>query len=62
MEWPYAYIDPATCIDCGLCVPACPYNAIFPQDEVPEDFPEAIAMNATFFEQGPGYAVQPEKE
>jgi len=29
------YIDPDTCIDCGACVPECPYSAIFPEDEVP---------------------------
>lgn len=34
-EWPLYYIDPDTCIDCGACVPECPYDAIFPEDEVP---------------------------
>jgi len=34
-QWPMFYIDPDTCIDCGACVPECPYNAIFPEDEVP---------------------------
>jgi ferredoxin len=34
-EWPCYYIDPDTCIDCGACVPECPYSAIFPEDEVP---------------------------
>jgi ferredoxin len=34
-EWPWFYIDPDTCIDCGACVPECPYEAIFPEDEVP---------------------------
>jgi ferredoxin len=34
-EWPIFYIDPDTCIDCGACVPECPYSAIFPEDEVP---------------------------
>jgi ferredoxin len=34
-ENPWYYIDPDTCIDCGACVPACPYNAIFPEDDVP---------------------------
>jgi len=34
-QWPWIYIDPDTCIDCGACVPECPFNAIFPEDEVP---------------------------
>jgi ferredoxin len=34
-EWPWYYIDPDTCIDCGACVPECPFEAIFPEDEVP---------------------------
>ncbi len=33
-EWPWYYIDPDTCIDCGACVPECPCGAIFPEDEV----------------------------
>ncbi len=33
--WPMVYIDPDTCIDCGACVPECPFSAIFPEDEVP---------------------------
>jgi ferredoxin len=34
-NWPTYLIDPSNCIDCGACVPECPYNAIFPEDEVP---------------------------
>jgi ferredoxin len=34
-EWPWYYIDPDTCIDCGACIPECPFEAIFPEDEVP---------------------------
>jgi ferredoxin len=34
-EWPWYYIDPETCIDCGACVAECPFGAIFPEDEVP---------------------------
>lgn len=34
-EWPWYYIDPDTCIDCGACIPECPYEAIFTEDEVP---------------------------
>jgi ferredoxin len=37
-QWPTYYIDPATCIDCGACVPECPYHAIYPEDEVPSAF------------------------
>jgi len=34
-KFPTYFIDPGSCIDCGACVPECPYNAIFPEDEVP---------------------------
>jgi len=37
-EWPRYYIDPDTCIDCGACIPECPYGAIFPEDEVPSQY------------------------
>ena len=37
-EWPWFYIDPDTCIDCGACIPECPYEAIFTEDEVPEAY------------------------
>jgi ferredoxin len=37
-EWPWFYIDPDTCIDCGACIPECPYEAIFPEDEVPSAY------------------------
>ena len=34
-KYPWMYIDPDTCIDCGACIPECPFGAIFPEDEVP---------------------------
>ena len=34
-QWPTFYIDARTCIDCGACVPECPFAAIYPEDEVP---------------------------
>jgi NAD-dependent dihydropyrimidine dehydrogenase PreA subunit len=37
-KYPLYYIDPDTCIDCGACVPECPYEAIFSEDDVPEPF------------------------
>jgi ferredoxin len=37
-KYPWYYIDPDTCIDCGACVPECPWAAIFPEDEVPSAY------------------------
>jgi ferredoxin len=48
-EWPWLYIDPDTCIDCGACIPECPYEAIFPEDEVPSAYeaPAGLWVNNT---------------
>ena len=43
------YIDPETCIDCGLCVDECPVRAIFPQDELPPEWAEFIQKNIDYF-------------
>ena len=37
-KYPGYYIDADSCIDCGACESECPYNAIFPEDEVPSAF------------------------
>ncbi|MEN6410905.1 MAG: ferredoxin family protein [Anaerolineaceae bacterium] len=37
-KYPWYYIDPDTCIDCGACVPECPWEAIFPMDDVPQAY------------------------
>ena len=39
-------IDPDECIDCTLCVPECPVEAIFAEDDVPDAQQEFIALNA----------------
>ncbi|MGE0080739.1 MAG: ferredoxin FdxA [Thiohalomonadaceae bacterium] len=39
-------IDPEECIDCGLCQPECPANAIFPEDDLPSDQAAFVALNA----------------
>lgn len=46
---PMLYIDPETCIDCGLCVDECPVNAIFLEDELPEEYTKYIQINADYF-------------
>ncbi|WP_394754315.1 ferredoxin FdxA [Crenothrix sp.] len=42
----FLVINPDECIDCTLCEPECPANAIFSEDEVPEDQTQFIALNA----------------
>ena len=43
------YIDPEVCIDCGACEPACPVQAIFPQDLVPEKWAQYTQINADWY-------------
>ena len=39
-------IDPDDCIDCAVCVPECPVNAIYAEEDVPADQQSFIALNA----------------
>ena len=39
-------IDPDECIDCTLCVPECPVEAIYAEDEVPKDQRDFTPLNA----------------
>ena len=45
-------IDPDTCIDCELCVPECPINAIWPESELPECYADWTEKNTELFEGG----------
>ena len=38
-------IDPDGCIDCAVCVPECPVNAIYAEADVPEDQKEFVEIN-----------------
>ena len=42
----FLVIDPDECIDCTLCEPECPANAICSEDEVPADQAQFIQLNA----------------
>ena len=53
------YIDPDECIDCGACVPECPVEAIYPEDELPDGKKEWTVINA---EKAPDLPVIIEKE
>jgi len=39
-------IDPEVCIDCAVCEPACPWEAIYKDAEVPLEFQHYIQINA----------------
>ena len=49
----FLVIDPEDCIDCTLCVPECPVNAIYAEDDVPEDQQDFIALNAELAQEWP---------
>lgn len=49
----FLVIHPDECIDCALCEPECPAQAIFSEDEVAEDMQEFIALNAELAEVWP---------
>ena len=44
------FIDPAQCIDCQACEAACPVQAIFPEDGVPEKWRGYVEKARAFFE------------
>jgi len=44
------YIDPDTCIDCGLCVDECPVQAIFPEEDLPEEWSRFIELNKQWYD------------
>ena len=39
-------IDPDECIDCAVCIPECPVNAIYAEEDVPADQQHMTALNA----------------
>ena len=42
----FLVIDPDECIDCTLCEPECPVNAIYPEDDVPAGQEVFVGINA----------------
>ncbi len=39
-------IDPDECIDCAVCIPECPVNAIYAEEDVPADQQHMTPLNA----------------
>ncbi len=40
------YIDPNECIDCSACISECPVEAIFEDNDIPEEYEIWIKINA----------------
>ena len=52
-------IDPDVCIDCGACIPECPVQAIYTEDDVPEKWKSFVQKNK---ERSPQLPVITEKK
>ncbi|WP_305857408.1 ferredoxin FdxA [Balneatrix alpica] len=49
----FLVIHPDECIDCGLCEPECPAEAIFAEDDLPAEQQHFVALNAELAERWP---------
>jgi len=47
------YIHPDECIDCEACVPECPVEAIFHEDDLPKQWKDYAALNAEMAKRSP---------
>ena len=54
------YIHPDECVDCGACEPVCPVEAIYYEDDTPEQWKEYYDANVHFFDDlgSPGGAAK----
>ncbi len=43
------FIDPDECIDCGACLPVCPVQAIYQEDDLPPQWAHFAHLNEQFF-------------
>jgi len=43
------YIEPDECIDCGACEPECPVEAIFTEEDVPDEWKPYTEINVLWF-------------
>lgn len=42
------YIHPEECIDCAMCEPECPVEAIFFEDDLPQEWNDYVEINANY--------------
>lgn len=56
----FLVIDPEECIDCTLCEPECPAQAIFSEDDLPSNQQGFLALNAELAKQWPVISARKE--
>lgn len=49
----FLVINPEECIDCALCEPECPVNAIYAEDDLPEKYKQYAQLNAKLADNWP---------
>jgi len=49
----FLVIDPEECIDCTLCEPECPVEAIVSEDDLPKDMQPFMELNAELAREWP---------
>jgi len=49
----FLVIDPDECIDCTLCEPECPVEAIYSEDELPPGQESYLELNAELSQEWP---------
>lgn len=54
----FLVIDPDECIDCALCEPECPIEAIFAEEDLPEDQEHYLELNAELAQEWPVITTQ----
>jgi len=54
----FLVINPDECIDCALCEPECPVNAIYSEDELPDQYQEYLQINADLSTKWPNINVK----
>ena len=45
------YIHPDECVDCGACEPVCPVEAIYYEDDVPDNWSDYTKATVAFFDE-----------
>ena len=55
-------IDPQGCIDCAVCVPECPVDAIYAEDDLPADQQHFLQLNAEIAASGKWPMINTKKD